>query len=179
MDGVSHYVTVRRDIFTGLVAASTTTVPVTTLASTSIITDNKSKVGHTHKEFVKWLWVSVISVYWFSRKKEKKETFSPPLCLSELSLHIVLQPDLVSLTFTQRVVDKLFDHSFVQGIMLAFFTCCNFFCSCYLMDRWSIDKWDSRALQKQAPPLLLSVYGFNNIRFLIIIYSPTHLPESS
>ena len=44
MDGVSHYVTVRRDIFTGLVAASTT-VPVTTLASNSIITDNKSKVG--------------------------------------------------------------------------------------------------------------------------------------
>ena len=44
MDGVSHYVTVRRDIYTGLVSASTT-IPVTTLASTSIITNNKPKVG--------------------------------------------------------------------------------------------------------------------------------------
>ncbi len=49
MDGVSHYVTVRRDIYTGLVSASTT-VPVTTLASTSIITNSKPKVG---KKFVK------------------------------------------------------------------------------------------------------------------------------
>ena len=54
-----------------------------------------------------------ISLLIFTKKKEKKETFSPPLCLSDLSLHIVLQPDLVSLTFTQRGVDKLFDHSFV------------------------------------------------------------------
>lgn len=33
MDGVSHYVTVRRDLFTGLVA-SATSIPVTTLAIT-------------------------------------------------------------------------------------------------------------------------------------------------
>ena len=34
MDGVSHYVTVRRDLFTGLVASPATTLPVATLAIT-------------------------------------------------------------------------------------------------------------------------------------------------
>ena len=48
MDGVSHYVTVRSDIFTGLVAS--TNVPVTTLATSSIISETKPKVG---KKFVK------------------------------------------------------------------------------------------------------------------------------
>ena len=34
MDGVSHYVTVRRDLYTGLVASPATTLPVATLAIT-------------------------------------------------------------------------------------------------------------------------------------------------